>query len=530
MIDFDRFSVTYPNSAAPALSEVSLHVPNGSFTLVVGPSGSGKSTLLRALNGLVPHFTGGVVGGHVRVAGMNPIALGPQSMSMQVGFVFQDTDAQFVTDRVEDEIAFTLENAALPRTDMRVRLEEALDMLELAHLRRRRIDTLSGGQKQRVAIASALALRPNILALDEPTSQLDPKSAEDVLQALLRLNHDLGLTIVLSEHRLERVVPFVDQIAHLAARGERLEVGDPRSILMHTAAAPAVVRLARRFGWQPLPLNVKEGRPFAAATDVPPRSPNTPDAGPGDALVRIADLDAGYDGAPVLHDVSFTLHGRQMTAVLGRNGSGKSTLLKTIIGLMRPTRGRVILEGRDVTRATVAAIASQVAYVPQDPNTLLFADTVADELRITLRNHGLPATDDRIAATLAQFDLTELSSAYPRDLSTGERQRVALAALCVTRPRVLLLDEPTRGLDHDARQHLVRHLRDMRDDGAAILLVTHDVELAAALADRVILLSEGRLLVDGAPEELLAQSPLFATQTARLFPGAGYLTPEGLSQ
>lgn len=526
MIEFERFSAQYPNAAQPALAQISLSIADGTFALVIGPSGCGKSTLLRALNGLVPHFTGGTVIGRVRVHNLDPIALGPQRMSAHVGFVFQDPDAQFVMDTVEGDIAFTLENAALPRREMGVRLEEALDLLELAHLRRRRLTTLSGGQRQRAAIASALALRPRVLVLDEPTSQLDPKSAEDVLHALLRLNHDLGLTIVMSEHRLERVAPFVDQVIHLPAYGAAPIVGDPRTVLAASDSAPAVVRLARRFGWQPLPLSVKEGRTFAARTQIEPRPAAARSTHQQQSLVTLTSVDAGYETFRALHDVSIRLDGGEIVTALGRNGSGKSTLLKTIIGLVRPTRGSVQIEGRDVTRAPVSEIAACVAYVPQDPNTLLFADTVEEELRITLRNHRMETSQARIAATLAQFGLGELAVAYPRDLSAGERQRVALAALCVTQPRVLLLDEPTRGLDHAAKQRLVGYLRTLRDGGAAVLLVTHDVELAAALADRVLLLSEGRVLIDGAPGELLANSPLFATQTARIFPESGWLTTD----
>ena len=525
MIHFDNFSAAYPSASQPVLQRVNLHIQAGAFALVVGPSGSGKSTLLRSINGLVPYFTGGLISGHVRVAGYDPITLGPQQMSAHVGFVFQDPDAQFVMDRVEDEIAFTLENAALPRTEMRVRLEESLDLLELAALRRRRLDTLSGGQKQRVAIASALALRPRVLVLDEPTSQLDPKSAEDVLHALLRLNHDLGLTVVLSEHRLERVATFADQVILLSENRSAPISGEPRELLATAALAPPVVRLARHFGWMPTPLSVKEGRAPAA------RMPHTnqrqrPLAHPGVTLLEIRGVDAGYENMRALQDASLQLRRGEIVVALGRNGSGKSTLLKSIIGLVRPTRGHIFFNSREITAAPVAEIAQHIAYVPQDPNTLLFADSVEEELRITLHNHNMPESSAHIAETLAAFGLSALAHAYPRDLSAGERQRVALAALCVTQPQVLLLDEPTHGLDYAAKANLVRLLLRWRDDGASVLLVTHDVEFAAALADRAILMSEGRILSDGPPSSLLAHSPLFATQTARLFPDSGWLTAE----
>jgi len=526
MIRFDKFGIQYPQAQQPALHNASLSIADGAFTLVIGASGSGKSTLLRAINGLVPHFTGGSVFGRVTTNGVDPIALGPQQMSAHVGFVFQNPDAQFVTDRVEDEIAFTLENAALPRQKMSIRVEEALDLLELSHLRRRRIDTLSGGQRQRAAIASAIALRPRILVLDEPTSQLDPKSADDVLQALLRLNHDLGLTIVLSEHRLERVAPFADQVVQLAGPYEPIVVGTARDVLATAQLAPAVVRVARRMRWAPLPLSVKEGRAFAARMRITaaPRRAHVRDGAA--VLIEARAVEAGYGATRALHEASLTLRRGEIVCMLGRNGSGKSTLLKCLIGLVRPTHGRITIDGRDTSRMSIAEAARSVAYVPQDPGALLFAETVADELRITLRNHGRTPTPEHIARTLEQFELAHLAEAYPRDLSAGERQRTALAALCVTQPQALLLDEPTHGLDYAAKQNLTRILHSMRDRDAAILCVTHDVEFAAALADRTVLMSEGRVLYDGAPDELLAHSPLFATQTARLFPDSGCLIPE----
>jgi len=252
MIRIDGLGFHYPDQVLPALDNVNLALPESAFALVTGHSGSGKSTLLRCINGLVPHFSGGRIRGRVRVNGLDPVAATPRVMSRHVGFVFQDPETQFVLDRVEDEIAFALENAAVPRPEMRLRVEEVLDLLDLSPLRERRLGTLSGGERQRVAIASALAFRPQIMVLDEPTSQLDPKSAEDVLSALVRLNQDLGLTILLAEHRLERVLPFVDQIVHLVRGVPGALSGSPREVLKQIELAPPVVRLAKGLGWHPL--------------------------------------------------------------------------------------------------------------------------------------------------------------------------------------------------------------------------------------------------------------------------------------
>ncbi|MEA3341305.1 MAG: ABC transporter ATP-binding protein, partial [Chloroflexota bacterium] len=262
MIHFNHLAYTYPGAPHPALAGVTLRIAEGEFALVAGPSGAGKSTLLRCLNGLVPHFAGGALNGSVTVAGRDPVAEGPQVLSRIVGFVFQDPEAQFVVDRVEDEIAFALENAAIPPVEMRARVEEALDLLELAPLRDRPLETLSGGEKQRVAIAAALALRPRILALDEPTSQLDPQSAQDVLSALVRLNRNLGLTIVLSEHRLERVLPHANRLIYLPGPDDPAISGPPRQVLHQMDLTPPLVTLGKALGWAPLPLTIEEGRRF----------------------------------------------------------------------------------------------------------------------------------------------------------------------------------------------------------------------------------------------------------------------------
>ncbi|NNJ09887.1 energy-coupling factor ABC transporter ATP-binding protein [Chloroflexales bacterium ZM16-3] len=525
MISIDRLSYSYPDHEDRCLDEVSLSIPAGSFTLIIGPSGSGKSTLLRCINGLVPHFSGGEIAGTVRVLGHDPIALGPRVMSRHVGMVFQSPEAQFVLDRVEDEIAFALEHAGLPREEMRLRVEEVLDLLDLARLRDRELHTLSGGERQRVAIASALALRPAVLALDEPTSQLDPQSAEEVLQALVRLNGDLGLTIVLVEHRVERVLPFADQVIALDDIGGAIS-GPPRAVLSQVTDSPPVVMVGRAYGWEPLPLSVKEARRFASAVAPTPR-PAPPVAPPRSdpAYLEVVGLEAGYGSAPVLTDISLTIWPGEIAVLMGRNGVGKSTLLRCIVGLLRPRRGSVRIAGRSALGRPVAAISREMACLPQESDSLLFADSVADELRSTLHNHG-QAEHGQVAELLGQLGMSAMAERYPRDLSVGERQRVALGAITVTRPGGLLLDEPTRGLDYAAKAGLAALLRQWRNAGAAILLVTHDVEFVATVADRVLVLGRGGLVAQGTPQAVLSSSPLFAPQVARLFPGSGWLTAE----
>lgn len=581
MITFDHITYTYPQVPMPILHDVSLHLPEGSFSLIAGTSGAGKSTMLRCINGLVPHFSGGTLHGNIHVNGLNPVLATPQVMSRHVGFVFQDPEAQFVVEQVEDEIAFALENIAMPRQEMRIRVEEVLDLLDLAPLRARRLENLSGGERQRVAIASALALRPRILVLDEPTSQLDPKSAEDVLNALVRLNSDLGLTIVLAEHRMERVLPFVDTLV-LVSREEGGLSGTPQHMLHQMALTPPLVSLGKALSWNPLPLTIKEGSRFARAEQANmPHSSTTGGAGKGkmgdsgnmatgdapkkprsifDAIPKLFTKDreqpaafiqargvtVAYQGNNVVQNVHLDIAKGEIVALMGRNGAGKTTLLRTLVGLVKPRSGKIIVDGEAIAGQSVADVCRKVGYLPQDPNTLLFADTVLDELLTTLKNHGgisrgsgvggrgsgvgdqIPDSMEQVLtkthALLEYLGIGDKADCYPRDLSTGERQRVALAAVTITHPGALLLDEPTRGLDYTAKHGLTELLHTWRSDGMAIGIVTHDVELTAALADRVVLMSQGEIIANGAPAEVMAASPLFAPQIARLFPGTGWLT------
>ncbi|GIV70973.1 ABC transporter ATP-binding protein [Caldilinea sp.] len=531
MIRLEHVTYTYPDAASPALNDVSLELPEGQLILVIGPSGAGKSTLLRCLNGLTPHFSGGVLRGAIHVAGLDPVSVTPRVLSRRVGFVFQDPEAQFVTETVEDEIAFALENAAMSRQEMRVRVEETLDLLDLTPLRDRPIKTLSGGERQRVAIAAALALRPSILALDEPTSQLDPKSAEDVLNSLVRLNQDLGLTIILAEHRLERVLPYVDSILYLPDDDGPVLFDDVRTMMGKIELAPPLVRLGKALGWRPLPLTIKEGlrfsRPWFAEHSVAALRRSKPQpARNGEPSIRARGVKVRFGQQEALRGIDLDLWPGEIVVLMGRNGAGKTTLLRSLVRLVRPHAGVIEVAGQNIAGQQVADICRKVGYLPQDPNTLLFAESVEQELKVTLRNHRMDAEERKIAALLQRLKLHDKMNAYPRDLSVGERQRVALAAISVTQPGALLLDEPTRGLDYAAKQELERMLREWRDEGMAILVVTHDVELAAAIADRVILMSQGEIIAEGPPADVLATSPLFAPQIARLFPESGWLTVE----
>jgi len=526
IIEFVNVTYAYPDAKAPVFEGLSLSIPRGSFTLVVGPSGSGKSTLLRCLNGLVPHFTGGTIRGHIRVAGRDPISLGPQGMSDCVGFVFQDPEAQFVVDEVEGELAFAMENMGLPEMVMRRRVEEVLDQLSIAPLRGRPISTLSGGERQRVAIGAALTLQPEILVLDEPTSQLDPQAAEEVLTHLQKLNQDLGLTIVLAEHRLERALQYADQVLYLPGDGRPPMYGSPREVMARAELAPPLVALGKALGWEPLPLTIKEARRFVrgAGKSGGLRAVEGSHRRSGSPVIELQDVWFAYNGQEALRGIDLTICAGEIVALMGRNGSGKTTLLKNLVGLLRPQEGCVKLFGEDIRHRETQDIARRVGYVPQNPNALLFADTVRDEVIFTRRSHGLPL--GAALEMLHWLGLESLAEAYPRDLSAGERQRVALAAIIAAEPQVLLLDEPTRGMDYLQKRALARFLREQQKRGLTTVLATHDVELVAQVGDRIVLLGDGEVVVDGPIREVMTDSLVFAPQVNKLLRDPRFLTVE----
>jgi energy-coupling factor transporter ATP-binding protein EcfA2 len=443
-------------------------------------------------------------------------------MSRLVGTVFQEPETQCVATTVEDELAFALENHGLPEPTMRQRIEEILQALGIADLRERRLETLSGGQRQRVAIGAVLGLQPRVLVLDEPTSQLDPEGAEEVMDALLRLNRDLGLTVVLSEHRLERVVAHADRLLYLPGPGQPFLLGDPRSVLARMEWGPPLAALGRALGWEPLP--VREARRFVPEAPARCAAVSPPEGAPQEVLVRVRGLRFAYNGCPALRGVDLEVRAGEVVALMGRNGAGKTTLLKQLVGLLRPEAGEVVVCGLDTRRTPLERLIEYVGYVPQNPSALLFADTVREELDFTLRERGRPVGEHGELPRL--LGLQEFLSQYPRDLSVGERQRVALAAILVARPQVILLDEPTRGLDYRQKEALVTFLRVERRSGRAILIATHDVELVARCADRVVLLDRGEVVAEGPTRRVMSTSLAFSSQIARLYRDPRFLTVE----
>ncbi len=521
MIEISGLTFTYPHASRPILSDLSLSIADGEAVLVVGPSGGGKSTFLRCLNGLVPHFHGGQFAGRVVVDGLDTLSRQPRDLARSVGMVFQDPESQFVADVVEDELAFGMENLGVPRLTMRKRVEEALDVLGISHLRRRRLDTLSGGELQRVAIGAVLTMQPKTLVLDEPTSQLDPQAAEEVLTTVQRLNSDLGLTVVIAEHRLERVVQYVDRVLYLPGDGS-LASYPVREAMARLPLAPPVARLGRALGWQPLPLSVREGKRFVGERGRDGVFPEEPAVAVDGSRVRVEGLCASYGSRDALADVSLEVEAGEIVALMGRNGAGKTTLLRSLVGLMAPRKGSLRVLDRETGKSSTEELCRAVAFVPQDPASVLFRDSVEAEVADTLRGTGRPGTVDE---AMTEWRLESLRRAHPRDLSAGERQRAALAAMLAGQPQVILLDEPTRGMDYETKELLIANLRRRCREGCAVLLASHDVELVAGCAQRVVLLAEGRVVASGGVRDVLTESVTFSTQVNKLF-GGRYLTVE----
>jgi energy-coupling factor transporter ATP-binding protein EcfA2 len=505
---------TYGGSAAPSLDGVSLSVAPGEFVVVAGLSASGKSTLLRAAAGLVPHFHGGTFAGRVVVGGLDTREHGPADVSAVAGTLFQDPETQVVLGTVRNELAFPLENRGASPAAVARGVEEVALALGIEALLDRATSDLSGGELQRVALGAALAGRPRLVLLDEPTSQLDPVAGDELVWLLRRLNEEWGTAVVLAEHRLERCLAHADRVVVLEAGAVACDA-PPREFLAWAGErAPALqtpgARLFARAGLRPPPAGVKEARATLRAhglLDEPPPAPHAEPPAPKRRRRRADKTPAALacrdvwvelpGGRAILRAVDLRLEPGERVALMGRNGAGKSTLLRHLGGLRDPTRGRVAAAGR-------------VALLLQNPNDYLLHERVADEAP---------------AAALAAVGIEHLAERHPRDLSGGERQRLALAVVMGSgeRTAAVCLDEPTRGMDRAVKGELADRLRTLANAGAAVLVATHDAEFAAAFAERVVLLADGRPIADGPTAEVLTGGWYFATETARI---VGALTPE----
>jgi energy-coupling factor transport system ATP-binding protein len=500
---FEDVRYTYPGTTEPALDGVTLTVEPGELVLVAGESGCGKSTLLRAALGLVPHFHGGELAGRVTVDGLDTRDHRPGELARHAGLVFQDPEAQLVAQRVQHEVAFGLESLGHPPDAIAGRAQEALMAVGASHLSARDTGTLSGGEGQRIAIASVLAMGQPLLLLDEPTSQLDPVAAEELLALVVRINRDRGVTVVLAEHRTGRLFSEADRVVVMEA-GRVAFDGSPPAAARHLARGsrwllPPVTQAFAAAGREELPLTVRDARrlvsPAASRPPVAIRSAAT--------VVQVEKAYLRRGGSDALRGATAAFDAGRVTVVLGENGAGKSTLALVAARLLDPDRGRV--------RGTVRA-----GYVSQNPSHHLLRETVADEVAYGLERSGVAHAERtvRAAAELDRFGLSSFADRHPRDLSSGERQRLAIATVTVMRPELLVLDEPTRGMDGLRKLALGELATALAGDGTAVVLITHDIDFAAEAAEAVTTMAHGRVLADRAPRSELAGGLFFAGQVA----------------
>jgi energy-coupling factor transport system ATP-binding protein len=515
VLELDGVSYRYPTGSVPALDHVSLEVGEGELVLLAGLSASGKTTLLGLASGVVPHFHGGRFEGRAEICGRDLRETGPAALAEHVGTLFQDPETQVLMGSVRAELAFPLENRGHDAVAVARGVEEVALALGIESLLERTTSELSGGELQRVALGAALAGGPRLLALDEPTSQLDPVAGDELLSLLRRLNEEWGTTILLAEHRLERCLAAADRVIALERGAIVCDAGPSDFLAWAHESAPALetpgARMLATLGLGPPPAGVKAARatlrrhdllpapapPSFAAPPRPRRRSRRGAPAPALRFERVWHELSG--GRAILAGVSFELSGGELVALLGRNGAGKSTLLRHAAGLLTPTRGKVTASGH-------------VALLLQNPGAYFVHDRVGDELP---------------PSALAAAGLELLAERHPRELSGGERQRLALAIVGGDAASVLCLDEPTRGMDRQAKSDLAAHLRERAGAGAGVIVATHDPEFAASFATRAILMADGRVIADAPPAAILAGGWYFATETARILGGyAGALTAE----
>lgn len=495
-VQIEQLSYTYPSRETPTLKGINAQVAPSDFVLLTGPTGCGKSTLLRTINGLIPHSSSGTLTGSVRVNDLNVTEQSLATTCQQVALLFQNPDDQLFCTYVEDEIAFGLENLGFPPEKIKERITLALEQVGLTGYENRRVSELSGGEKQRVALASICAMQPQVLLLDEPTSHLDPRATRDILNIVKQLNSDLGITVVLATHR-------VKQVHHLCNRVWLMHEGELCLDLPQSDAFQDT-SIFRNLGVE-LPEPENSTKNTTNSTSYQTQSNNT--------LLEIQNLYYHYPSSKesAVKGISLEISRDEVVAIMGENGSGKTTLLNLIAGLLQPTTGQVIIDGKDVKRLKLHQLAGKVGIVFQNPDLLLQAETVQGEVRFGPKNLKLKSDklNTLVNETLTQFRLSDLSEEAPYSLSRGQRQRVAVASTFSLHPNIFLLDEPTTGQDAQHLQSMMDELcNQIRQENKTLIFATHNIELTMNYADRVLLMHEGELIFDGTPDIAFADTQL----------------------
>ncbi|WP_462410572.1 ABC transporter ATP-binding protein [Neobacillus sp. Marseille-QA0830] len=514
VIQIDNMTFTYPDAPEPAIRNLSLEIEKGQFVVLFGSSGSGKSTLLRLLKKEIqPH---GQLSGGISINGSD------LQESKEVGFVFQDPENQVVADDVLHELVFGLENIGLSTNEMRSRVAEMVHYFGAEALLSRKTYELSGGKKQLINLASVLLMQPDILLLDEPTSQLDPVSAREFLDMLIRINEEFGVTIILAEHRLEEVLPLADKIVMMEA-GEIIHEGDSRQVLTdlwdspYKAYVPSIPSLFLKInGEGTLPLTVKEGRGWIQRYSIKEKV-LTPRAAIRDEFIQTKNVSFYYDkNSMVLNELDFTLNRGEFYSLLGGNGSGKSTLLKILTGILKPKHGKVMFQGKSSKALKNQELVNKIGYLPQNPKLFFIQDSLEKELEATMEQWGI-MDQQEVDNLLEKLGIAHLTKKHPHDLSGGELQKAAIACLLIRKPELLLLDEPTKGLDPVSKHQLAAILQELNGSGITILMSTHDVEFAARYSSRCGMMFQGTITSEETSENFFKGNFFYTTMIQRLF-------------
>lgn len=532
---------TYPGQERPALRRLSLTVEKGEFLALCGKSGCGKSTLLRHLKTLLtPH---GVREGHILFDGRPLEEADQRQQASRIGYVLQNPDNQIVTDKVWHELAFGLESLGFPQENIRLRVAEMASFFGIQDWFMRNVSELSGGQKQLLNLAAIMAMQPDVLILDEPTSQLDPIAASEFLETVKKINRELGTTIVISEHRLDEIFPAADRVA-VMDRGALLCCDTPRQVgrllkegshdMFLAMPAPVQVYAGVPNGLE-CPLTVREGRHWLDRLfPQPPAVPAleaSPTALPRETVIELKDVWFKYEkNAPdVIRGLNLRIQKGEWHAVVGGNGTGKTTTLTLMSRIHRPYRGKVLLNGRDIGKYTDAELFREnLGVLPQNPQALFIKSTVELDLLEMLSRTGLSKEEQavRVREMAGKTEITDLLQSHPYDLSGGEQQRAALAKVLLLRPKILLLDEPTKGIDNHFKGKLAEILRRLQVEGVTIVMVSHDIEFCARYADRCSMFFNGGVVTTAPTRAFFAGNSFYTTAANRM---ARHLFPDAVT-
>lgn len=505
----------YPGEKEKCVNNINLDIESGEILFLVGKSGSGKTTLGKIITGAVPHFYGGMIKGDIKIDGRDIKELSHSDRASELTMVFQDPEKQLMMNKVYREIAFGLENTGVEENVIEKRTWEAMQFSNILDLAFRDISTLSGGQKQKVAVASAIAYLPKCIILDEPTSQLDPSASEELVNLIKKINDELGITIIIIEQRIDKWFDIADRIA-VMDKGNLVFCGNKEELYKdgYRQFLPEYLKLAYNLNLDSMPCSMKKMRERLKDTTFMVKAINYENKAEEDDFIKIKKMSSSYGAIKALDNINLCVKKGDFLGVIGANGAGKSTLLKTIMGLSK-YEGSIKVFNGEVKKLKLKDISGSIGYVSQNPNDYISKDTVFDELKFTLDNYGI--TDySRVETTLKKLDIYELKDKNPRDLSGGEKQRVAIGSILVTKPKILLLDEPTRGLDYNVKKKLGELLKQLNKEGTTIILVTHDMEFVSQFCRRFILMFNGRVMADGDHMAVMGNGIYFTTSSHKL--------------